>query len=157
MRITAKGIYAIRAIFDLAHHSGGKPVSLSAISKRQHISLPFLAQIFHLLRKGGIVRSIRGSKGGFVLTRSCDEICIGDVLRIIEAPISSFADAGLTAGVKGKRKADECISNLLWKRLGEQILHLLDSTSFADLFREAECPELCSFIPSSASRKTAKK
>ncbi|MEW5805884.1 MAG: Rrf2 family transcriptional regulator [Acidobacteriota bacterium] len=146
MRITAKGIYAIRAIFDLAHHSSGTPVSLTSISKRQNISLPFLAQIFHLLRKGNIVKSVRGPKGGFILAKRCEDICIGEVLRIVEEPLCTVAPT-ISGEVRKKKRADECISNLLWRRLGEQIVRLLDSTSIADLLKETECPEICTFIP----------
>jgi Rrf2 family iron-sulfur cluster assembly transcriptional regulator len=153
MKITAKGIYSIRAIFDLAHHSDGKPVSLSSISRRQHISLSFLAQIFYLLRKGDIVRSIRGPKGGFILARSCEDIFIGEILRIVETPFDVVADATISGNIRGKKKVDECISNLLWRRLGEQISHLLDSTSIADLFKEAECPQICTLIAPNEKRK----
>jgi Rrf2 family iron-sulfur cluster assembly transcriptional regulator len=146
MIFTSKWIYSIRAIFDLVHHSGGKPVPLTSISQRQNISLPFLAQIFHKLRKGGIVKSIRGSKGGFVIARESKDITIGEIMRAVDersfnATRSSQSKMTLQSG-----KLEECISNLLWRKLGEQIFELLDSTSIADLMKETECPEICAFI-----------
>lgn len=146
MRFTTKWIYSIRAIFDLVHHSDGKPVSLAFISKRQNISLPFLAQIFHRLRKGGIVKSIRGPKGGFVIARDCKDIFIGEILRVVDE--HSYGPMQSTSSMRASknREVDECISNLLWRKLGDQIFELLDNTSVADLIKETECPEICAFI-----------
>ena len=72
----------MQALFDLAHHSHGQPVPLHAIAQRQELSLPFLEQIFNKLKKSGVVTSVRGPKGGYVLTRPCNLITVGEVLRL---------------------------------------------------------------------------
>ncbi|HET8902089.1 MAG TPA: Rrf2 family transcriptional regulator, partial [Holophagaceae bacterium] len=77
LKISARGRYSMQALFDLAHHSHGQPVPLHAIAERQGISLPFLEQIFHKLRKAGVVTSVRGPRGGYVMTRACDRLSVG--------------------------------------------------------------------------------
>ncbi len=148
MKFTTKSIYSIRAIFDLVNHSNGQPVSLTSISKRQNISLPFLAQIFQKLRKGGIVKSIRGPKGGFIIARDSKDILIGEILRAVEGSHLGARQSAIPNNRSAKDELDTCISSLLWRKLGDQILELLDRTSIADLVEETKCPDICSFIPS---------
>ena len=82
----------MQALFDLAHHSHGQPVPLHAIAQRQELSLPFLEQIFNKLKKSGVVTSVRGPKGGYVLTRPCNLITVGARQdRRIEAGALIFA------------------------------------------------------------------
>ncbi len=154
MKFTTKWIYSIRAIFDLVNHSNGKPVSLASISKRQNISLPFLAQIFQKLRKGGIVKSIRGPKGGFILTKDCKDISIGEVLIAVDELSYGIKQTDNSTDPFKHHKVDECISNLLWRKLGNQILELLDTTCLADLMEETKCPDICAFIPSKKGKRT---
>src|SRR5690606_32423753 len=80
MRLTSKGRYAVRAMLDLTVHSNGNPVRLQEISRRQAISLHYLEQLFRKLRTGSVVKSVRGPGGGYVLSRSMDEISIRDIL-----------------------------------------------------------------------------
>src|SRR5579885_2459388 len=80
MRLTSKGRYAVRAILDLTFNSNGRPVRLQEISERQKISLHYLEQLFRRLRKGAVVKSVRGPGGGYVLSRSMDEISVKDVI-----------------------------------------------------------------------------
>jgi len=68
MRLSTKGRYAVMAMVDLAQHSGGDPVSLAEIAERQEISLSYLEQLFAMLRKNGLVKSVRGPGGGYLLT-----------------------------------------------------------------------------------------
>src|SRR5215510_13733080 len=89
MQISTKGKYSVRAVLDIAQHSDGSPVPLAAISKREGISLLFLEQLFQRLRKGNIVKSVRGPHGGYVLARETWEITIGEIVRLIEPPLYS--------------------------------------------------------------------
>ena len=71
MRLSTKGRYAVMAMVDLAQHSKGEPVALAEIAERQEISLSYLEQLFAMLRKGGLVKSVRGPGGGYLLARRC--------------------------------------------------------------------------------------
>ena len=97
MQISTKGKYSVRAVLDIAQNSNGSPVTLGAISKREGISLLFLEQLFQQLRKGNVVRSVRGPHGGYVLARDPAEITIGEIVRLIEPPLytsSCFSNDG---------------------------------------------------------------
>lgn len=92
MRLTSKGRYAVRAMLDLTFHSNGNPVRLQEISTRQSISLHYLEQLFRKLRTGKVVKSVRGPGGGYVLSRSADEISIKDVLDCVGENINPARD-----------------------------------------------------------------
>jgi Rrf2 family iron-sulfur cluster assembly transcriptional regulator len=92
MRLTSKGRYAVRAMLDLTFHSSGNPVRLQEISTRQSISLHYLEQLFRKLRTGKVVKSVRGPGGGYVLSRSMDEITVKDVLDCVGENINPARD-----------------------------------------------------------------
>lgn len=93
MRLTTKGQYALNSILDLAtNYNNGRPVKLQEISERQKISLHYLEQLFRRLRKGAVVKSVRGPGGGYVLARSMDEISIKDVLVSVGENINPARD-----------------------------------------------------------------
>ena len=133
MQISSKGKYSVRALVDIAQHSGGNPVSLAEISQREGISLLFLEQLFQQLRKAEIVRSIRGPYGGYILAREPGQITVADVVRTIEAPLYSSSCFSKTESVDDCRIADSCVSGALWKQLSEHIETFLDSVTIADL------------------------
>lgn len=92
MRLTSKGRYAVRAMLDLTFNSNGNPVRLQEISTRQSISLHYLEQLFRKLRTGKVVKSVRGPGGGYVLSRSMDEISVKDVLDCVGENINPARD-----------------------------------------------------------------
>jgi Rrf2 family transcriptional regulator, iron-sulfur cluster assembly transcription factor len=92
MRLTSKGRYAVRAMLDLTFHSNGNPVRLQEISTRQSISLHYLEQLFRKLRTGKVVKSVRGPGGGYVLSRSMDEISVKDILDCVGENINPARD-----------------------------------------------------------------
>ena len=95
MKLSTKGRYGLRAMIDLARYSENEPVSISSIAARQDISERYLEQLVGLLKKAGLVRSIRGATGGYVLARNSGEISVGDVLRALEGslePVKCAAD-----------------------------------------------------------------
>ena len=86
LRLSNRGRYALKAVFDLAVHADA-PVQVRDVAARQRIPLRFLEQIFQLLKRGGLVESKRGPRGGFLLAREPDEVKLGDVLRAVEGPV----------------------------------------------------------------------
>ncbi len=142
MKISARGRYSMQALFDLAHHSHGEPVPLHKIAERQNLSLPFLEQIFHKLKKAGVVMSVRGPKGGYVLTRPCSHVSIGEILRLTDASLYAVAKNDPEQG-RQVLLEDERMSEMLWRHLEEHITTFLEKVNIADLCTETQsntCP-----------------
>jgi len=141
MQVSSKGKYSVRAVLDIAQHSDGSPVPLAAISQREGISLLFLEQLFQQLRKGSIVKSVRGSHGGYVLARDPSEITIGEIVRLIESPLYTSSCFNKDESVDDCRISSSCISGAIWKQLAEHVDNFLDSITVADLSNKAK-PEI---------------
>ena len=135
MRLTTKGRYAVRALYCLSTYQTDRPTPLSEVAKRQNISLNFLEQLFVHLRKNGIVTSVRGPRGGYRLSKAPENITIGEILRAVgESTFPVFCSDDFTAtGKKACPRADECVTHMLWDKLGKTINKFLDSTTLADL------------------------
>jgi Rrf2 family iron-sulfur cluster assembly transcriptional regulator len=136
MRLTSKGRYAVRAILDLTFNSNGRPVRLQEISERQNISLHYLEQLFRRLRKGGVVKSVRGPGGGYVLARSMDEISIKDVLVSVGENINPARDLVGTGDVKSDT-VEFLLTKSYFENLGTIMQEYLTTTSVGDLIRKA--------------------
>ncbi len=136
MRLTSKGRYAVRAILDLTFNSNGRPVRLQEISDRQKISLHYLEQLFRRLRKGAVVKSVRGPGGGYVLSRSMDEITIKDVLISVGENINPARDLVGSDDVKSDTLEFLLVKNY-FENLGELMKDYLATTSVGDLIRKA--------------------
>lgn len=91
MKLTTRGRYALQALVDLVNHAGGKPVKLEDIANRQNLSLHYLEQLFRHLRKGGVVKSVRGPGGGYVLLKDVTETSIRDILKSVNE-LTSYSD-----------------------------------------------------------------
>jgi Rrf2 family iron-sulfur cluster assembly transcriptional regulator len=132
MRLSTKGRYAVMAMVDLAKHSAGDPVSLAEIAERQEISLSYLEQLFAKLRKGGLVRSVRGPGGGYLLAFAASETRISDVILAVDEPIrATRCTPGAPTGCRGNKS--RCLTHDLWEELGNQIHLYLSSVSLADV------------------------
>ena len=136
MRLTSKGRYAVRAILDLTFNSNGRPVRLQEISERQKISLHYLEQLFRRLRKGSVVKSVRGPGGGYVLARSMDEISIKDVLISVGENINPARDLVGSADVKSDT-VEFVLTKSYFENLGLIMQEYLTTTSVGDLIRKA--------------------
>src|SRR5215469_4918582 len=132
VRLSTKGRYAVMAMVDLAQHSRGGPVPLAEIAERQEISLSYLEQLFAMLRKSGLVKSVRGPGGGYLLTHDRSEIRIADVILAVDEPIrATRCTPGAPVGCRGNRT--RCATHDLWEELGNQIHLYLSSVSLADV------------------------
>ena len=131
MKISTKGRYAIRLMLDLAVHDTGSPVSLKDIARRQSISEKYLEQIISILNKAGYVRSMRGSQGGYVLSRKPEEYTIGDILRLTEGSLSPVPCAD--DSYSGCDKEESCTTTRLWKKLNDAINDVVDNITLLTL------------------------
>ncbi|MDH4162091.1 MAG: Rrf2 family transcriptional regulator [Nitrospirota bacterium] len=135
MKLSTKGKYGVRALFEIARQYGQGPLSIKEISERQKISLSYLEQILHRLGKAGIIESVRGPHGGYVLARRPAEVTIGDVVRALEGPIalSHCLEPGFGSECY---QADDCVARMVWTKVGEKIEEALDSISFEHLLQQ---------------------
>ena len=162
MRLTSKGRYAVRAILDLTFNSNGKPVRLQEISERQNISLHYLEQLFRRLRKGTVVKSVRGPGGGYVLARTMDEISVKEVLLSVGENINPAKD--LIGAIDLKSDTVEFIlTKTYFENLGLIMQDYLTTTTVGDLIRKArgqqELPKSSSSLlksPASSNPDVAK-
>ncbi|MEE9615231.1 MAG: Rrf2 family transcriptional regulator [Thermodesulfobacteriota bacterium] len=136
MRLTTKGQYAVRAMVNLAAHDDGRPVNLKDISREEGISLSYLEQLFVKLRKGSVVRSVRGPGGGYVLAKPSSEISVGEVIRVVEEPLNPVAC--LDDDPEACERSDGCITQKVWKGLGDRIKEFLNSISIEELSHEVK-------------------
>ena len=111
MRLSTKGRYAVMAMVDLAAHGEDRAVSLAEIAGRQQISLPYLEQLFARLRAGGLIKSVRGPGGGYVLARPSNEITIADICLAGQAAGSTYFKVDIAPFPTVKRIADLCMQN----------------------------------------------
>ena len=136
MRLTSKGRYAVRAILDLTFNSNGKPVRLQEISERQSISLHYLEQLFRRLRKGSVVKSVRGPGGGYVLARTMDEISVKEVLLSVGENINPAKDLVGTGDLKSDT-VEFVLTKTYFENLGTIMQEYLTTTTVGDLIRKA--------------------
>jgi Rrf2 family transcriptional regulator, iron-sulfur cluster assembly transcription factor len=161
MRLSTKGRYAVMAMADLAGNEGaGKPVSLAEIAKRQEISLSYLEQLFAKLRRGGLVKSVRGPGGGYRLSRASSDVRIADIILAVDEPITATrCHPGSPMGCTGT--ATRCVTHDLWEELGRQIHVFLSSVSLADvvekriLGRSKPCEAKPTEVKADAAREAA--
>ncbi|MBL7200569.1 MAG: Rrf2 family transcriptional regulator [Anaerolineae bacterium] len=132
MRLSTLGRYALRAMVDVALHGGEGPVQRREIAERQEISGHYLAQLLAKLRRAGLVQSMLGPGGGYVLARPASEISAGDVLRAVEESLSPvYCVDSNQEGVC--QREDGCPTRVLWARLGKAVSEVLDATTLAEL------------------------
>ncbi len=132
MKLTTKGRYAVMALADLAHQAKTTPVTLADIADRQEISLSYLEQLFARLRRGGLVRSVRGPGGGYLLARSPDEINIAEIMLAVEETLrTTRCTPGSPFGCRANKT--RCLTHDLWESLSEHILTYLQSVTLADV------------------------
>ena len=129
MRLTTKGRFAVTAMVDLAMRQTRGPVTLAAISERQHISLSYLEQLFGKLRRHKLVSSTRGPGGGYNLARPAHEISVADIVTAVDEPI----DATQCGGKENCHDDKRCMTHDLWATLNEKMHEYLSSVSLGDL------------------------
>src|SRR3954464_7773541 len=132
MKLSTKGRYAVMAMTDLAMTSSGRPVALADIAKRQEISLSYLEQLFAKLRRNGLVKSVRGPGGGYLLSRSAEDTPISDAIMAVDEPIrATRCKPNTGAGCQSDKS--RCLTHDLWEELSHQIHLFLNSVSLADV------------------------
>ena len=132
MKLTTKGRYAVMAMADLASHANEKPISLTEISLRQNISLSYLEQLFLKLKNENLVKSVRGSSGGYVLMKPASEIKLSNIIFAVNESVKT-----LNCKKESKRgcnnKSTKCITHNLWDELDKHINGFFEKVKLEDL------------------------
>lgn len=137
MKISTKGRYGLRALIDLAQYSEIEPVSINSIATRQGISERYLEQLMTMMKKEGLVKSIRGAGGGYVLARDVGEISVGDVLRALEGSLEPV-DCSAYKSDDSCEAADGCVTKYVWQRINESINRTVDEINLKQLVEESK-------------------
>ena len=134
MKLSTKGRYAVMAMVDLANSTSerGKPVSLSDIATRQAISLSYLEQLLGKLRRSGLVKSVRGPGGGYLLSRNYEDIRISDIVTAADEHLSATrCSPGSAEGCRADKS--RCLTHDLWDELSDHIHLFLGSVTLYDV------------------------
>ena len=129
MRLTTKGRFAVTAMVDLSMRQTRGPVTLAAISERQHISLSYLEQLFGKLRRAKLVTSVRGPGGGYCLARATNGISVAEIISAVDEPIDATQCGGKENCIDDRR----CVTHDLWATLNEKMNDYLTSVTLADV------------------------
>ena len=151
MKLSTKGRYAVMALVDLASQTDGRPVALAEIAERQEISLSYLEQLFAKLRRGGLVRSVRGPGGGYLLARSAEETRISDAILAVDEPIrATRCKTGSAMGCRANKS--RCLTHDLWEELGNQIHMFLSSVTLLDVLERKLSTRIVEAPPQAAAK-----
>ncbi|HDH05141.1 MAG TPA: RrF2 family transcriptional regulator [Nitrospirae bacterium] len=134
MRLSTKGQYGVRAMFELAKNYKKGPLTIKEIARRQGVSVSYLEQLLNRLRKSKLIMSRKGPGGGYVINGKPEEISVGNILNSLEGPVA--ITQCLDPSAKGCKRVEGCVARLLWKSLGEKIENFLDTINLNDLLRE---------------------
>lgn len=130
MKLSTKGKYGLKAMFELALRSSDGPVSLKHIATSQGISDQYLEQIFASLKKSGLVKSVRGAQGGYLLSKDSSEITVADILKVLEGDFA-FTDCLLDEDLC--ENYDSCSTRYVWARIKSSIEEVTKSISLKDM------------------------
>jgi Rrf2 family protein len=133
MRLSTKGRYGARAMLDLALNFGKNPVLLRDIARRQEVSEKYLEHSISALRKAGLVRSVRGARGGYILAKSPSEIRLSKIMEVLEgsmAPVDCVDDPQVC------HRANLCVTRDIWIKMKEAIDNILKSTTLQDMVEQ---------------------
>lgn len=132
MKLSTKGRYGVKAMVDLAIHYGGDPVSIKSISERQSISEYYLEQLFSPLRKANLIKSVRGAQGGYILSKSPQDITVFEIMEVLEGPI----EISTCLDDKSCNNVDCCATRLLWAKIKNSIDSVTQSTTLQDILND---------------------
>lgn len=130
MKISTKIRYGARAMLELASRYGEGPIDLKEIGKKENISVKYLEQVIIPLRTAGLVKSVRGSKGGYILTKPPSEICLNDLVEILEGPLNLIE---CLSEPNTCQKAPSCVTRDIWKEVSEAMSGIFRSITLEEM------------------------
>lgn len=133
MKLSTKGRYGLKAMFELSLNQNNGPVPLKLIAKKQNVSDQYLEQIFSKLKKSGLVTSVRGSQGGYLLAKEAKNITVGDILTVLEGPIS-LSDCVLDEDIC--ENSSICVTKVVWEKMKKGIDEVVNSITLQDMIND---------------------
>lgn len=130
MKISTKIRYGARAMVELASHYGEGPIELKEIAKKENISLKYLEQVINPLRADGLVKAVRGAKGGYSLAKPPSEICLYDVIETLEGPLNLL---DCLHDTKACQKVSSCVTREIWKEVSDAMSRIFYSVTLEDM------------------------
>ena len=137
MKLTSKGRYAVMAMADLASNDGSSPISLNEIARRQNISLSYLEQLFVKLRNNHLVKSVRGSQGGYMLEKKAKDIKISSIISAVDEEIRTLNCKKDSKKGCGGRSV-KCVTHYLWDDLEQHIRSFFENKNLNELVTKQE-------------------
>lgn len=134
MKLSTKGRYGVKAMFELALNFQGNTVSIKEISEKINVSEYYLEQLFSSLRKAGLIKSIRGAQGGYMLAKHPETITVADIFNVLEGPIE-ISDC-VIEDESSCSKMDYCATRLLWIKISDSINQVTHSISLQDMLND---------------------
>jgi Rrf2 family transcriptional regulator, cysteine metabolism repressor len=148
VHFSTRSEYGVRLMVELARHHGEGPISLADVAEHEDLPRPYLEQLVVSLRAAGLVTSTRGARGGYQLTRSPEDIRMGEVLKSLEGPIAPMVCAADEPGhVDACGRTSFCTVNVLWVRVRDAITGAIDSLTLADLVAPVPGPSAARLEP----------
>lgn len=135
MNFSTKGRYGLRAMVVLSLNYGKGPISLKKISKIEGVSENYLEQLFALLKKNNLIKSVRGAYGGYLLNRAPEEISVGDILIALEGPIGPF-ECVMDGKEESCENIENCVSRIVWKKVKVSVEDVINKMSLKELTEE---------------------
>jgi Rrf2 family protein len=130
MKISTKIRYGTRAMVELAVRYGEGPIELKEIAKKENISLKYLEQVINPLRADGLVKAVRGAKGGYSLAKPPSEICLYDVIETLEGPLNLL---DCLHDTKACQKVSSCVTREIWKAVSDAMSKIFYSVTLEDM------------------------
>ncbi|MBQ8953708.1 MAG: Rrf2 family transcriptional regulator [Clostridia bacterium] len=135
MKLSTRSRYGIHAMYDLARRGPGEPQSIKAIAERQRIPEAYLEQLIGPLRKSGLVKSVRGAQGGYLLAQPPEEITVGQVIRALEGDLN-LVDCLAEEDACGK--ACSCATRIVWRKVNDGLNQIVDGITLQDIIDDYE-------------------
>ncbi|NIP28692.1 MAG: Rrf2 family transcriptional regulator [Phycisphaerae bacterium] len=142
MKLSTRTRYGLRAIIELAENGREAPLQIKAIARSQEISVKYLEQLMTILRSAGFVRSIRGSKGGYMLARSPNQIKLSDVFDCLEGHVTTVE---CVEDTKFCERAEDCVARQVWAQVQKAIKDVLQSITLQDLVDRAKDKKMSNY------------
>jgi len=137
MKISTRGRYGLRALIDIASQKDNKRITIKTLSERQGVSEHYLEQIIAILKKAGMVKSIRGAQGGYILNASPYTTSVGDILRILEGSLSiTGCTDERNESTCGNSTCDNCVTKSVWERIQNSIDEIVNNITLHELVED---------------------
>lgn len=134
MKLSTRARYGVRAVLELAANQGKEPLRIKTIAHRQDISVKYLEQLMTVLKSAGFVRSIRGSRGGYILAKAANQIKLSDIFNALEGPVTTVE---CLENENYCAKVADCVARQVWAEVQHAIMNVLQSMTLQDLVDRA--------------------